>query len=100
MSNGTYARGRRKHLKGSAGFAVASDLTIPVPESLILRILRDAAVQLSGSNNIVAGRDVLFAGRDINITITLVVEAPDGARPQPAGKVARADSGRSKRVSR
>lgn len=100
MSNNTYPRGRRKPIEGSAGVAVAGDRPTPVPESLILRVLRDAAAQLAGSSNIVAGRDILVAGRDIHITIRMVIETTRGAGPHPAGKAARADSRRSKRVSR
>lgn len=86
MSNNAYPRGRRKQIKGAASVAVASDRPTPVPESLILRVLRDAAVQLAGNSNIVTGRDILVAGRDIHITITMVVQAPQGdSRPSKRG---------------
>ncbi len=73
---------------------------VPGSESLIRRVLRDAPSQLPGNCIIVNGRDVLVAGRDIHITIRMVIEAPYGPGPHPAGKPVRADSRRSKRVSR
>ena len=90
MSNSARPRVRRKE--------------IPVSEVLILRVLRNALIQCSEtelrSEIRVAGGCNIVAGRDINITIRVVVETPRGARLNPAGKGARTDSLRSRRVSR
>ncbi len=99
----TRPRAGRNDIQAIAGTAITSARLIPVSESLILRVVRDALIQCREtelrSDIRVAGGCNIIAGRDINITIRVVVESPHGARPQPAGKVARADSRHAGRVS-
>jgi len=125
MSNSTRPRGRRKEIQIIVFAVIDSARPIGVYEPLILSVLRDVSIQCSESQlrrelcyleeagvirldrvddapwrASLAGRATGIAEGDTVSTFWLTFADKFGAMRRPAGKVARADSRRSKRVSR
>ena len=124
MSINTMRRERRKAIRAIAFAAIESSRPIAIWETTILSVLRGVPIQcretelrrelcyLEDKGIIrldrvdgapwmarIVGPATGFAAGDPHIAARTVDEAPHGARPHPAGKVARADSRRPKRVS-
>jgi hypothetical protein len=126
LSYSTGPHARRKDIQIIAFAVIDAGHPIGADESMILSVLRNVAIQCSETElrrelcyledkGIIyldrldglgrwrarlAGLATGIAEGDTHIAARSVDEAPHGAMPHPAGKVARTDSRRSKRVSR
>jgi hypothetical protein len=126
LSNNARSRAQRKDIELIAFAVIDAGHPIGANESLILSVLRNLSIKCSESElrralcciedkgiirlarvdgapwtaRRLAGPATGIAGGDVHTAARTVAEAPPGARPRPAGKAVRADSRRSKRVSR